>query len=162
MHNSGRDNNIMLATNNWMVDIDFVRANGLTFEPRFNLIGGEDSWFFRQAKICEAKTGWAPNAIVYEEQPLERLSILYQLRRARDQSIVSFERKYTGRPLYAWLMLPISILYSLVLAAVFLILAPFTVGRTLLTAIRLLGNAAGRFMGLIGKRTQHYSHTTGY
>lgn len=162
LRDNGRDGKIMLATNNWMVDLAFVCANKLKFEPRFNLIGGEDSWFFREARSHHALTGWAPDAIVHEEQPLERLSVQYQLRRSRDQSIVSFERKYAARRLYAWLVLPISIIYSLLLSSIFLLLAPLTVGRTLLTSIRLFGSATGRIMGLMGIRTQHYSQTTGY
>ncbi|MEM6460638.1 MAG: glycosyltransferase family 2 protein [Pseudomonadota bacterium] len=159
---NGKDGRIMLCTNNWMADLDFVCAKNLRFQPRFNLVGGEDSCFFTEAKEHNATTGWAPDAIVYEEQPVERLSAIYQLRRARDQSIVSFERKYSKRPVYALLVIPISVSYSVLVASVFLALTPFTVGRTLLTSVRLFGKATGRLMGLLGIRTEHYSQTTGY
>ncbi|GKX35740.1 MAG: hypothetical protein MnENMB40S_33580 [Rhizobiaceae bacterium MnEN-MB40S] len=157
-----RDGSIMLATNNWMTDLDFCRKNNLRFDIIYNLTGGEDSGFFYAAKRAGAKTGWCTQAFVDEEVPAVRLTVGYQFRRSRDQSLVSFRRKYKKRPYLKWLIIPIGSLYKFVAGLLLLILAPFTLGKTLLSSIRALGQALGRIFGLFGYHTFHYEKTTGY
>jgi glycosyltransferase involved in cell wall biosynthesis len=158
----GHDGSIMLATNNWMIDLDFCRRHGPQFDTGYNLTGGEDSAFFYECKRVGAVTGWCPDAFIDEEVPVNRLSVGYQFRRSRDQSVVSFRRKYTNRPVAKWIIVPIGSLFKLITGALLLMLAPITFGRTLLSSIRALGQGLGRLIGLMGFRTFHYKKTTGY
>jgi len=162
LETKGRDGSIMLATNNWMIDLDFCRKHDLSFDPIYNLTGGEDSAFYYAAKRAGAQTGWCTQAYVDEEVPVVRLSIGYQFRRSRDQSLVSFRRKYEKKPYAKWLFIPIGSLYKLTAGLMLLLLVPFTLGKTLLSSIRALGQALGRVFGLFGYSTFHYEKTTGY
>ena len=153
----GREGAIMLATNNWMMNLAFCRDHDLSFD----MTGGEDSGFFRAAKRKGATTAWAPDAVVRECVPLERLTIRYQFRRARDQSLVSFYREYEARSALAWLRVPLSACYKFAAGAILLSVAPVTGGGSLLAAIRAFGAASGRVGGLMGLRSSHYRKTTG-
>ena len=151
----------MLATNNWMMNLAFCRDHDLSFDMRYNMTGGEDSGFFRAAKLRGATTAWAPGAVVRECIPLERLTIRYQFRRARDQSLVSFYREYETRSALAWLRVPFSACYKFAAGTVLLSVAPVTGGGSLLAAIRAFGAASGRIGGLMGMKSSHYRKTTG-
>jgi glycosyltransferase involved in cell wall biosynthesis len=156
-----RDADIVVSTNNCLLSLDFIRNGQLRFNDRYNLTGGEDTRFFHDARALGAKTGWAPKAVVLEEMPRERLSPLYQLRRARDHALVSFHDKFDGRPVYKWLHAPVSAALKLLSGVVLLVLAPFTAGATFFNALRALGEAAGRAQGLMGARRALYTRTTG-
>lgn len=156
-----RDADIVVATNNCLLSLDFVRNGQLRFNERYNLTGGEDTRFFHDARARGAKTGWAPRAVVLEEMPRERLSALYQLRRARDHALVSFHDKFDGRPAYRWVHAPVSAVLKLLSGLVLLVLAPFTSGATFFDALRAFGEAAGRAQGLMGARRALYTRTTG-
>ena len=160
-HLQESDDQIMIATNNWMVDLEFCRTTSLRFDIRYNLSGGEDSDFCRAARRLGAKIGWAPGAVVREQIPVERLSLTYQFRRALDQSVVSFHRKFERQPIRKWLIVPLSALYKTSAGIALLLAAPFTGGRTIMSAIRALGFAAGRLGGLLGRQSDHYKTTTG-
>lgn len=157
----GRDGDIVVSTNNCLLSLDFVRNRQLRFNESYNLTGGEDTRFFHDARALGAKTGWAPKAVVLEEMPRERLSPLYQLRRARNHAMVSFHDKFDGRPVYKWLHAPVSAGLKLLSGVVLLSLAPFTAGATFFNALRAFGEAAGRAQGLMGARRALYTRTTG-
>jgi len=61
-------------TNNVMIDMSFVRAHNLQFDPSLKYDGGSDTLFFQ--KMCKAggKGVFAAKAIVYEIQPESRLT----------------------------------------------------------------------------------------
>jgi glycosyltransferase involved in cell wall biosynthesis len=156
-----RDADVVVATNNCLLNLEFIRKQQLRFNEQYNLTGGEDTRFFHDARALGAKTGWAPRAVVLEEMPRERLSPLYQIRRARSHALVSFHDKFDGRPVYKWLHAPVSAALKLLSGLVLLVLAPFTSGATFFNALRAFGEAAGRAQGLMGARRALYSRTTG-
>jgi hypothetical protein len=145
-----------------MAALDFCRRTGLRFDERYNLTGGEDTAFHRDAKRLGAVSAWAPKALVEEEAPPTRLTIGYQFRRTRDQSIVSFYRKYEDRPWRRWYAAPIFALYKTLAGTGLLLLVPFTGGATLLDSMRAFGFATGRIAGLMSLRSTHYATTTGH
>ena len=120
----GHCGHIMLATNNWMLDLNNLTDKTQRFDMRYNLSGGEDTAFFYEFKKAGGKTGWARNAIVKEEIPLERLTVKYQYERARDQSLVSFHRKYDNRPLRRWLTVPLGVIYKFLAASIMVLMPP--------------------------------------
>ncbi len=158
----GQGGNITLATNNWMLDLKKWPDDSQRFDMQYNLSGGEDTAFYAELKKAGAKTGWARDAIIREEIPAERLTVRYQFNRSRDQSLVSFHRKYDHRPIKRWLTVPLGAMYKFIAAVIMLVMTPFTMGDTWLSAIRALGASVGRLAGLMGHSTQHYAKTTGH
>jgi len=157
----GRESDVVISTNNCLVSLPFVRRVGLLFNEQYNLTGGEDTRFFRDATRLGARTGWAPKAVVSEEIVRERLAPSYQLRRARDHALVSFYDKFEGRPVRKWMRAPVSAAFKLLAGCGLLLLAPVTSGATFFNSLRAFGEAAGRAQGLMGIKRKPYARTTG-
>lgn len=69
-------------TNNSMISAKLLRSNSdLRFDPDFGKIGGEDMVFFRKVSNRGAKIVFARDAIVFENEEPNRLTLSYQLRR---------------------------------------------------------------------------------
>lgn len=62
-----------LATNNLLLDLDFVREHGLRFDDRFGLTGGEDSRFGQALRTAGGRIVWCDEAEVSETVPTARL-----------------------------------------------------------------------------------------
>lgn len=69
------------ATNNLLIDMRLVRRLGLTFDERFGLTGGEDSFFTGQLHRAGARMVWCAEAVVDDLVPLARSNRSYNLRR---------------------------------------------------------------------------------
>ncbi len=70
------------ATNNLLLDLEQVRALGLSFDDRFGISGGSDTLFTRQLHAAGATMIWCDEAIVTDVVPAERLTRRWVLRRA--------------------------------------------------------------------------------
>jgi succinoglycan biosynthesis protein ExoM len=69
-------------TNNSLISSAFLAARPeLRFDPGFGRIGGEDMAFFHALKRAGGRIVFAADAFVYENEPDERLTLRYQLRR---------------------------------------------------------------------------------
>jgi succinoglycan biosynthesis protein ExoM len=157
LYRSGEVDRLNVVTNNWWVDIASLRAHGLRFDETLGASGVDDSHFCGQAKAAGVAVSWARNAVVYETVPLERLSISYQFRRARDQSTAHFGlwgRRSVGRVVVAILGKLIGLVPTAVLCALF-------PRRFLLPLVRTTGWVVGRILGLLGRTSSHYANTTG-
>ncbi|MEW2012573.1 MULTISPECIES: glycosyltransferase family 2 protein [Microbacterium] len=71
------------ATNNLLLDLDFVRGSGVRFDDRFGRSGGEDSLFTSQLHRAGARMVWCAEALVYDHLPEARRSRAHALRRMR-------------------------------------------------------------------------------
>ncbi len=91
---AGTDGRIVIVTNNWLIDAAWLRAHRLRFDESRRFTGGTDTLFFYKARAAGIVSGWAPDAVVRETIPPNRLTYRYQLRRARDQATGAFNRKY--------------------------------------------------------------------
>ena len=69
------------ATNNLLLDMAKVRELGLSFDDRFGLTGGEDSFFTGQLHKGGARMVWCAEAVVDDLVPAERANRAYNLRR---------------------------------------------------------------------------------
>ncbi len=69
------------ATNNLLLDMRRIRAFGVTFDQRFGLTGGEDSFFSGQLLQRGARMVWAAEAVVDDLVPMGRANRTYNLRR---------------------------------------------------------------------------------
>jgi len=70
------------ATNNLLLHLPWVRANGLRFDGRFGLSGGSDSLFTRQLVQRGGSMVWCDEAVVIDVVPASRLTRGWVLRKA--------------------------------------------------------------------------------
>ncbi len=153
---ANRDGNVMLATNNWLINLEWLRETKLRFDESLRLSGGSDALFFRQAKLLGIRSGWVPDAITCEHIPKTRLSMAYQFCRGRDQMICSYRAKY---PRTSFRMLVRSfnfVIYKCLAAGFLLCFSTLNRGRSLVRSIRILGGVAGRVAAIFGGRSRHY------
>lgn len=71
------------STHNSMLSTDWLRRHDdHRFEPALGELGGEDMFFYRSAHRRGLSIAYAAKAVVYEDQPAERLSYRFMLRQA--------------------------------------------------------------------------------
>ncbi|WEO76944.1 glycosyltransferase [Cryobacterium sp. SO2] len=70
------------ATNNLLLHLPWVRANGLRFDGRFGLSGGSDTLFTRQLVERGGRMLWCDEAVVIDVVPAARLTRGWVLRKA--------------------------------------------------------------------------------
>ena len=151
---------VTIVTNNWLADTSLFSEHNIWFDESMRHTGGTDSKFCSEVIAQNIPTAWVRDAYVYETIPPERLSFLYQYRRARDQSNTNFRRKNNGT-VRLNLVLVTSILIKLIAVVGLILTLPFTAGRTLMTLARALGWIAGRAGAIAGAESNLYSNTTG-
>jgi succinoglycan biosynthesis protein ExoM len=66
------------STHNSMVSSRWLREHpDVRFDTRYGRIGGEDMMFFRQAHDSGLRIAYSADAIVYEDEPADRLTLRY-------------------------------------------------------------------------------------
>jgi len=159
---TGKLGKISILTNNWFADAEIFTRHGLRFDPELRLSGGSDTQFFRDAIEKGIRTGWAPDAVVYETIPPERTSLVYQYHRGREQSKTSIRAKIKKRGRLPVLpVLAMSLAIRCVGAAGLLLAVPFTGGRSMVAFARSSGWIVGRAAGFLGWRSNLYRQITG-
>ncbi|MCT8330962.1 glycosyltransferase family 2 protein [Albidovulum sediminis] len=149
-----------IVTNNWFCSASVFAEHGVWFNEALGMAGGEDTEFYKDCKRRGLRTGWVEDAVVWDHLPVERLSPLYQFRRARDQSNSHFHLKRRlgelSRP--ATLISVVVKGISLVVFSPLVLIAPT---HFLLRFLRTSGWIVGRVQGVLGKRSAHYASVTG-
>ena len=158
---AGSDGKVTVITSNWLIDNRFLTRTGIRFDEGLGMSGGSDTAFYKLARSLGVKSGWAPDALVFEEMPLSRLTMLYQFKRGRDQSIASFHNKYKTASLKAALRTFVFCVFNVIGGFLLILAIPFTGGRTLTLAARNFGVALGRVYALMGRRSSHYKNVHG-
>lgn len=156
----GTDGGVTIITNNWLGDVAWLRANDLRFDVRLRYSGGSDTALYHAAKRLGATSSWCPEAIVYETVPKQRISLVYQFRRARDQAATSFWRKAA----HERRSLPVNIATAsgkMILGTILVVISPLLLGRTLVDGVRLVGYGVGYLAALAGRRSRHYEALQG-
>lgn len=153
---------IKIATGSWMGKIDFFRRTGLRFDSRIGLAGGEDWNLWIQARKLRARTGWAPDATVYETVPCCRISLSYHFRRNRDHNATEFGVLYRSNRRLALRRFPTKLLSRFWKLITSICTLPFTAGPALISMAMALGGITGLFGALFGISSKHYSSTTGF
>ncbi|QPC87045.1 glycosyltransferase [Mesorhizobium sp. NBSH29] len=155
-HQNGGDARLPLATNNWLASVQFLQTHQLRFDETLGFAGGEDTALYRKAVAAGARTGWAPNAVVHEWMPPERLSFAYQYARNRDRAMSAFHGKYPKRSASTALRAVASSVAKLAGALVYAARSLIDSGASLVAAVQAVGFAAGRVKAAFGARSQHY------
>lgn len=151
---------VTIVTNNWLGETAIFRDHGIWFDEKMRFTGGTDSKLCAEVKAAGLPTAWVKTAAVYEEIPLERLSIAYQFKRGRDQSSTNFHRKIESNPM-ARLNALVAIPIKVVVVGALALALPLSGGRTLLDTVRTSGWIAGRLDALFGRRSDLYRNVTG-
>jgi len=149
-----------VVTSNWLADVSLMAKYGLSFDERLRFTGGSDAKFCYDARVAGVRVGWAPDAIVRETISVDRLSLRYQFRRARDQSNVSLRRKIE-RDSAALSWVPISVAMRAAGAGFQILVVPITRGASLVPIARSFGWIVGRLSVFWGATSSHYRETTG-
>ena len=68
-------------TANALLDLRVVKALGLSFDMRFNTLGGEDTYFFRALLLAGHRIAWAEDAVVYDSIPAHRMRVRWLVAR---------------------------------------------------------------------------------
>jgi hypothetical protein len=158
----GQLDRITILTNNWLAHADLFIKHGLRFDPELRYSGGSDTQFFRDAVEKGIRTGWAPDAVVFETVPPERTSLAYQYRRGREQSKTSVRAKIKAEGHAKILpVLIMSIALRSIGAGLLFVAIPLTGGRTLVRFTRSCGWIVGRVAGYFGGTSLLYRQITG-
>lgn len=86
------------ATNNLLLDLDFVRESGVFFDERFGRTGGEDSLFTSELHRRGARMVWCAEALVLDHLPRERQTRSYALARSRGMASAGVRVKLALTP----------------------------------------------------------------
>ncbi|KAB2658987.1 glycosyltransferase [Brucella tritici] len=157
-----RGDTIKVATGSWLGKLDFFRKTGLRFDSQLGLTGGEDWNLWLKAKRLGAKTGWAPDAIVYETVPRCRISLSYHFRRNRDHNATEFALRYDENPQQAMKQVPFKFFSRFWKLLIAICTLPFNGGQALISSAMALGGIVGLLQACCGKRPLHYAKTTGF
>lgn len=153
----GRESRIVLVTNNWLLDMGFLRRTGLRFDEGLSMAGGSDVRFFHDAVRSGGRTSWCLDAIAFERIPPERLSARYIAFRARQQAISHFQRRRGGRPGALRSAMQVAAAVPLVpLGIARILLAPILGPYSLVDGCRLCGRAAGKVLSAFGASSRLY------
>ncbi len=87
-------------TGNVMFDLAAIDRLGLHFDAYFNDVGGEDTMFFEALRAGGGKIAWAPDAVVHETIPRNRMTAAWLWRRwFRTGQIEAYRSPYPARSL---------------------------------------------------------------
>ncbi|PHR46881.1 glycosyltransferase family 2 protein [Cycloclasticus sp.] len=151
---------ITVGTYNWMLDLKATRKLNPRFDEKMKWSGGSDAQFCADIISQGKSISWAPDAIVYETLPAERLTSYYILNTARERYKTYLVRKLRKNSLNA---IYIAVLLPLKLAGI-LIALPVSVFKKQIwiKLLRACGWSWAVFDVLFRKPSRLYEKTTGY
>lgn len=150
-----RNKRLTILTNNWLCDLKWQQRTGIEFDETMLVSGGSDTAFFRAAKSVGARVAWCPGARVFETIMPERLSLIYQFKRAAAQSITHFRMKYQTRSTRVVASTLVIAVVRLALGAA-LFLIPVYGPASPVIAVRSMDWAVGRVSALLGNESELY------
>jgi hypothetical protein len=71
------------GTGNCLINLKWVRDRGIRFSTEMTESGGSDTIFRETVRREGGEISWCPSAVIYEQLPIERVSLRYQFSRAR-------------------------------------------------------------------------------
>ena len=150
-----RKNKRPSSTNNWMVNMNFVRIHSLRFDPSYS--GGGDTKFRMAVQQLAGHVALAPDAYVEEMITHDRLTAGYNFRRAMANQLATSRLKKRPRHIYSILPVFASICQFMYRVPLMF----FDGGFSYVRAIRELGKIAGRLCYMLGLDVNQYRNTTG-
>lgn len=82
-----------IRSGNLIMNTSYLRASNIWFDPHFNNMGGEDSYFGKKMSKNGASIYWAAHAVAYETTPKDRTKLSWLLK-----------RKYRGAFMFTYIL----------------------------------------------------------
>lgn len=144
------------ATNNVLLNLEFVHTHGLRFDPRFNQTGGSDTDFFWRFHRKGGRILWTNTAVVYETIPESRACLKWLLNRSFAHGARKIMLYRVNKP-----SLPIVFITRVVLGFIgrtmALILSLFLGKCRFMSALIQWGRSFGQIKSLLGFYTKEYA-----
>lgn len=158
---SFRDGEILrwAGSGNLMLSCEMIRRTGLRFDNRLNFAGGEDTFFLFQAKrLFNIDVVGSTKAIVYEDIPNNRLSLMWMLkRRFRIGNGLAIYDKMTGAKLDRLILRAIKGMLRIVLGLM-TVPAGLLAGKcVVVSGLRMIASGLGTLFGLCGYVYEEYA-----
>ncbi|MEP6355856.1 MAG: glycosyltransferase [Hyphomicrobiales bacterium] len=147
-----------IVTNNWLCDLRWQKQNQVWFDEALKYTGGSDTLFFKEAQKVGCEIAWNENAIVYEVQDVNRLSLRYQFFRAASQSLNHYNMKHLEPGLFR-IATTLGIALLKFLSGILLFIFPIYGIASLTISIRAMGWSYGRIQGLMGRISNLYDRS---
>jgi succinoglycan biosynthesis protein ExoM len=141
-----------MYTNNWAVNLHFIRRTGLKFDTALRYTGGSDTALSLAARQAGAAIGWVPEAVVYDRIPAHRLTLAYHYKRTRDQSRNGVLLRRRG----LW-KLPFFVVQRSFEAVLGLVLLPVFGRVCVVMAVNKVAQIDGRLRGSLGQESELYA-----
>ena len=151
------------ATNNLLLDLDFVKLHNLSFDHRFALSGGEDTHFIAQLRNCKGKVYWSPKSFVFDQLPLSKMTEKWFYKRGFRSGTT---RAYIDLITKGWFVVIFKVIPLIIAQACFGLLGYIT-GVLLFDkcrrvfGMRHLFTSMGKLYGLFGRLHKEYLHVHG-
>lgn len=156
----GSTDHLTISTNNCLYDLAALQKAGLEFDDSMIWSGGSDAKLSSDIRKKGLGIGWAPKAIVYETQPVERLGYRYFFSASRDRATTYVERKFREHRSY-YLILPFILAFRCLAAILVSPVAPIRTDLRL-NLTRNLGWIVGAVGGIFNRRSMMYKKVTGF
>ena len=146
-----------LGAGNVLITAALAWSSGLLFNEQLNVVGGEDSVYFRAAHLQGMKLVWADDATVHEHVPNERVALRWVLRRARREGAIVVRRNQILKE-QAPLVLAARSVGFIALGGAAAIVGGVT-GRSVVavSGMRRAADGLGRLFAFAGRVPEHYS-----
>lgn len=139
------------ATSNCVIDVDWAARHGVRFDPAMRESGGSDTAFREAVRAHGGDVAWCADAVVYEQLPLERLSLRYQLRRAISHGMTTAR---TGRRAPGLILRHPA---GRIAAGIALMALPLLGRGSFMVGLHLFGMGIGIIRGARGERSRLYA-----
>lgn len=146
------------GTGNVLLECAFLQRTGLKFDERFRFAGGEDSFFFLQARLVHgAKLVGAAEAVAWEHIPEARTSMSWLLkRRFRTANGLAHYERFSNAPLTRHVLRCVKGLGRLVFG-VLVVPVGVLVGRHIMVkGLMSIAAGCGMLLGLLGLAYEEY------
>ncbi|GAB3999304.1 glycosyltransferase family 2 protein [Nocardioides marmoraquaticus] len=150
------------ATNNLLLDIAFVQARQLRFDPRFGTTGGGDSLFTSQLTAAGGRMVWCAESVVVDHVPADRMTPAWILSRSYNMAsalvFVELELRSSRLDRVAFRALTAARETARLTQGAALVARGRATGslRDVARGRRALARAHGAASGLRGRRSVHY------
>ncbi|MGN6773353.1 MAG: glycosyltransferase family 2 protein [Rhizobiaceae bacterium] len=158
---NGRASDILIPTGSWMGRLSFFESSGLRFDEQYSLSGGEDERLWLAAKKLGARTGWTPDALVFETIPAARLTMRYQFMASSNHAVIAFRAKLKSRPTTTIIRFPGSLAARLISLIYYTATLPVATGSSLVRIAWHSGALFGILRACFGGWSKHYQSVTG-
>ena len=139
------------ATNNCLINLTWVREREIRFSGNMAESGGSDTIFRETVRREGGEIRWCEQAIVYEQLPIERVSLRYQFSRARAHGItLSKSGRKPSQPL-------LRSAAGRMLAGIVLMLVPLVGMASFVLGVQLFGMGVGMIEAKRGASAKLYA-----